>query len=43
VLLLVIMETISSYVGYRAWGDLVERHRSALIAISFSPLLVDSS
>ncbi len=33
VLLFVIMGTISGYVGYRAWGDFVKRHRSALIEI----------
>jgi hypothetical protein len=31
VLLLVIMGTLSGYVGYRAWGDFVKRHRHALI------------
>ncbi|QKQ74016.1 ISAs1 family transposase [Nostoc sp. TCL240-02] len=31
VLLFVIMGTMSGYVGYRAWGDFVKRHRRALI------------
>nr|WP_180277799.1 ISAs1 family transposase [Nostoc sp. 'Peltigera malacea cyanobiont' DB3992] len=31
VLLFVIMGTMSGYVGYRAWGDFVKRHRHALI------------
>lgn len=31
VLLFVIMGTISGYVGYRAWGDFVKRHRYVLI------------
>ncbi len=30
VLLLVIMGTMSGYVGYRAWGDFVKRHRRVL-------------
>lgn len=33
VLLLVIMGTLSGYVGYRAWGDFVKRHRRALIQV----------
>ena len=33
VLLLVIMGTLSGYVGYRAWGDFVKRHRRALIEV----------
>jgi DDE_Tnp_1-associated len=31
VLLFVIMGTMSGYVGYRAWGDFVKRHRRVLI------------
>jgi hypothetical protein len=31
VLLFVIMGTMSGYVGYRAWGDFVKRHRRTLI------------
>ncbi len=31
VLLFVIMGTMSGYVGYRAWGDFVKRHRRILI------------
>ncbi|MEI2581243.1 ISAs1 family transposase [Scytonema sp. PRP1] len=31
VLLFVIMGTMSGYIGYRAWGDFVKRHRRALI------------
>lgn len=31
VLLLVIMGTMSGYVGYRAWGDFVKRHRRVLV------------
>lgn len=31
VLLFVIMGTMSGYVGYRAWGDFVKRHRQILI------------
>lgn len=31
VLLFVIMGTMSGYVGYRAWGDFVKRHRYVLI------------
>ncbi|NEO64970.1 MAG: ISAs1 family transposase [Moorea sp. SIO4G2] len=31
VLLFVIMGTMSGYVGYRAWGDFVKRHRQVLI------------
>lgn len=31
VLLFVIMGTMSGYVGYRAWGDFVKRHRCVLI------------
>ena len=31
VLLFVIMATMSGYVGYRAWGDFVKRHRRVLI------------
>lgn len=31
VLLFVIMGTMSGYVGYRAWGDFVKRHRCILI------------
>jgi hypothetical protein len=30
VLLFVIMGTMSGYVGYRAWGDFVKRHRRVL-------------
>ena len=33
VLLLVIMGTLSGYVGYRAWGDFAKRHRRALIEV----------
>lgn len=33
VLLFVIMGTMSGYVGYRAWGDFVKRHREPLIEI----------
>ena len=33
VLLLVIMGTMSGYVGYRAWGDFAKRHRRALIEV----------
>jgi len=32
VLLFVIMGTMSGYVGYRAWGDFVKRHRCVLIS-----------
>lgn len=32
VLLFVIMGTLSGYVGYRAWGDFVKRHRRVLIS-----------
>ncbi|MUH00708.1 hypothetical protein F7734_53925 [Scytonema sp. UIC 10036] len=31
VLLFVIMGPMSGYVGYRAWGDFVKRHRRILI------------
>ncbi|MBG1268028.1 transposase family protein [Nostoc sp. WHI] len=31
VLVFVIMGTMNGYVGYRAWGDFVKRHRWALI------------
>ncbi|MEH2260265.1 transposase family protein [Nostoc sp.] len=31
VLLFVIMGTMSAYVGYRAWGDFLKRHRRVLI------------
>jgi DDE_Tnp_1-associated len=31
VLLFVIMGTMNGYVGYRAWGDFVKRHRRTLI------------
>lgn len=31
VLLMVIMGTMSGYLGYRAWGDFVQRHRSELV------------
>jgi len=31
VIVLVIMGTMSGYVGYRAWGDFVKRHRRELI------------
>lgn len=31
VLLIVIMGTMSGYLGYRAWGDFVKRHQSVLI------------
>ena len=31
VLLFVIMGTMSGYVGYRAWGDFVKRHRRVLV------------
>jgi hypothetical protein len=31
VLLFVIMGTMSGYIGYRAWGDFVKRHRRTLI------------
>jgi hypothetical protein len=31
VLLFVIMGTMNGYVGYRAWGDFVKRHRQVLI------------
>ena len=31
ILLFVIMGTMSGYVGYRAWGDFVKRHRRVLI------------
>jgi hypothetical protein len=33
VLLFVIMGTMSGYVGYRAWGDFVKRHRRVLIEL----------
>jgi DDE_Tnp_1-associated len=33
VLLFVIMGTMSGYIGYRAWGDFVHRHRRELIKI----------
>jgi hypothetical protein len=33
VLLFVIMGTMSGYVGYRAWGDFVKRHRYVLIEL----------
>lgn len=33
VLILVIMGTMSGYIGYRAWGDFVKRHRRTLIEI----------
>lgn len=31
VLLFVIMGTMSAYIGYRAWGDFMKRHRRVLI------------
>nr|MDZ8038351.1 ISAs1 family transposase [Nostoc sp. CreGUA01] len=33
ILLFVIMGTMSGYVGYRAWGDFVKRHRRVLIKV----------